>query len=116
MWYPPPLDHLVALTDDTGIIQHATHDVPNRSTGYCTDDVSRAFMVACRAAAHPGLRSTAIKLGRIYLSFLHDAQLPDGRFHNFMAFDRTWLDEAGSEDSLGRAVWALGFGMLNAPA
>jgi hypothetical protein len=46
----PPLDHLIALTDDTGIVQHATYDVPNRSTGYCTDDVARAFMVAVAAS------------------------------------------------------------------
>jgi hypothetical protein len=115
MWHPPPLDHLTALSDDTGIVQHATRDVPNRSTGYCTDDVSRAFIVACLAAAHPAQRPEAVRLGRIYLSFLHDAQTPDGRFHNFMAFDRTWLDESGSEDSFGRALWALGVGVHAAP-
>jgi hypothetical protein len=115
MWHPPPLDHLTALSDDTGIVQHATRDVPNRSTGYCTDDVSRAFIVACLAAAHPAQRAEAVRLGRVYLSFLHDAQTPDGRFHNFMAFDRTWLDESGSEDSFGRALWALGVGVHTAP-
>ena len=103
------------MTDDTGIVQHAVLDVPNRSTGYCTDDVARGFIVACLAAAHDRLRDDAFKLARTYLSFLHDAQLPDGRFHNFMAFDRTWLDEVGSEDSIGRAIWALGVGVRCAP-
>ncbi|MBV9648289.1 MAG: hypothetical protein JO043_12540 [Candidatus Eremiobacteraeota bacterium] len=111
----PALTHLRALSDDTGMIQHAFLDVPNRSTGYCVDDVARAFIVATQAASHPGLREEAVRLGRIYLSFLHDAQLPDGRFHNFMAYDRRWLDDAGSEDSFGRAVWALGFGVKRAP-
>jgi hypothetical protein len=115
MWQHPSLDHLVSLSDDTGIVQHATHDVPNRSTGYCTDDVSRAFIVTCLAAPHERLHAQALRLGGIYLSFLHDAQLEDGRFHNFMSFDRRWLDESGSEDSIGRAIWALGVGVRCAP-
>ncbi len=28
--------------------------------------------------------------------------------HNFMAYDRRWLDEPHSGDHLGRTVWALG--------
>jgi hypothetical protein len=115
MWQHPSLDHLVAMTDDTGIAQHAVLDVPNRSTGYCTDDIARGFIVACLAASHDRLRDDALRLARTYLSFLHDAQLPDGRFHNFMSFDRRWLDEVGSEDSIGRAIWALGVGMHCAP-
>lgn len=115
MWRTPPLTHLIALTDDVGVIQHAVHDVPNRSTGYCTDDVSRAFMVAIMAAEHESTREVAVRLARTYLAFLHDAQLRDGRFHNFMGYDRRWLDDVGSEDSFGRAIWALGFGLRCAP-
>jgi hypothetical protein len=115
MWHPPSLDHLRTLTDDTGVIQHAVRDVPNRSTGYCTDDVARAFIVACGAAGHERLRPEALRLGAIYLSFLHDAQTRDGRFHNFMSYERTWLDEVGTQDSIGRAVWALGVGMRDGP-
>ena len=114
MWRAPSLDHLTALTDDTGIAQHAHGDVPNRHEGYCTDDVSRAFMVALAAAAEDRYRSEALRLARIYLSFLLHAQRADGRFGNFMSFERTWLDEAGTEDSNGRAIWALGFGLLHA--
>ena len=29
-------------------------------------------------------------------------------FRNFLSFDRRWLEEAGSEDSHARALWALG--------
>ena len=115
MWQAPKLDHLTALTDDTGLIQHAIREIPNRSTGYCVDDVARGFIVACGAARHEKLRAEALRLGRIYLAFLHDAQLPDGRFHNFMAYDRHWLDEVGGDDSIGRAIWALGVGMRHAP-
>lgn len=112
---PPPLDHLIALSDDTGILQHADDDVPNRNEGYCTDDAARAFIVAIRASERAQYRDLAIRLARTYLAFLRHAQLADGRFHNFMSFERTWLDEAGSEDSIGRACWAVGFGARYAP-
>ena len=107
----PPLDHLLALSDDTGIIQHATLDVPNRATGYCTDDVSRAFMFAVQRLRAEPTNTTLKKLAGIYLAFLSDAQLPDGWFHNFMGYDRRWIDERGTQDSFGRALWSLGYGM-----
>jgi len=107
----PVLDHLVTLTDDVGVIQHAVHDVPARSTGYCTDDVARALMVAVGAAAEKDLRKSANRLAERYLAFLYDAQLADGRFHNFMGYDRRWLDLVGTQDSFGRALWSVGFGM-----
>ena len=112
---PPPLDHLLALSDDTGVIQHAVHDVPNRSTGYCSDDVSRAFMAAVAKLQLEPRNETALRLAGVYLSFLHDAQMEDGWFHNFMSFDRRWLDDRGTQDSFGRTVWALGYGMRYAP-
>lgn len=107
----PELDHLIALTDDVGVIQHAVEDVPNRSTGYCTDDVSRAFMAVLAKLEIDPTDATAERMATIYLSFLHDAQLPDGRFHNFMSYERTWLDAVGTHDSVGRALWSLGYGM-----
>ncbi len=57
----------------------------------------------------------AHRLASTYLSFLQHAQLDDGRFHNFMDYDRCWLDEVGTHDSCGRAIWALGYGVANAP-
>jgi len=107
----PPLDHLLALSDDTGIIQHATFDVPHRATGYCTDDVSRAFMLAIQRLRAEPTNGTLKRLAGIYLAFLSDAQLPDGWFHNFMSYDREWIDERGTQDSFGRALWSLGYGM-----
>jgi hypothetical protein len=111
----PTLDHLETLTDDVGVIQHAIYDVPNRSTGYCTDDVSRALMVAIAASRDRELHDTAMHLTEIYIAFLFDAQLRDGRFHNFMGYDRRWLDIVGTQDSIGRALWSIGFGMRFAP-
>jgi hypothetical protein len=107
----PPLDYLATLSDDTGVIQHAVEDVPNRSTGYCTDDVSRGFMVALARMNLKPKDAVADWLASIYLAFLYDAQSEDGRFHNFMSYDREWLDAIGTQDSIGRAIWSLGYGM-----
>ncbi len=98
-----------------GVIQHATEDIPNRATGYCTDDVARALIVVYQKLAIDPGDAEALRLAPIYLAFLQDAQLPDGRFHNFMGYDRQWLDCVGTHDSVGRALWALGFGMRYAP-
>lgn len=103
------LKHLRLMTDDTGILQHAKFTVPNRSHGYCVDDNARALMVATRAHDLNRTDASLADLSAIYLSFLDDAFDPDtGRFRNFMSYGRKWLEKAGSEDSHGRALWALG--------
>jgi hypothetical protein len=107
----PPLDHLAGLSDDVGIIQHAYESVPNRSTGYCTDDVARALMVVLARMRLSPKDARADRLATVYLSYLADAQLLDGRFHNFMSYGRQWLDAVGTRDSNGRAIWSLGYAM-----
>ena len=111
----PALEHVAVLSDNTGIIQHANETVPNRSTGYCTDDVARAFMVALARLRMAPRDETAMRLASTYLSFLESAQIEDGRFHNFMSYERNWLDDVGTQDSCGRAMWALGYGVRYAP-
>ena len=108
---PPPLDlgHLLTLSDDTGIFQHALFTVPNRHEGYTTDDNARALMVA--ALAEPLLPDQGRVLrdlsGR-YLAFLiHAFDAPTGRFRNFMSFERTWLERVGAENAHARALRAL---------
>lgn len=50
------------------------------------------------------------RLTSIYLSFIDYAFNPaNGRFRNFMSYERQWLEEEGSEDSAGRTMWALGY-------
>jgi len=104
------LDHLRRLTDDTGIIQHCTWTVPNRLEGYCTDDNARALLAAVLLEQVGGGRwPEARDLATRYLAFLWDAFNPRrGRFRNFMNYRRQWLEEVGSEDAHGRAIWALG--------
>jgi glycosyltransferase involved in cell wall biosynthesis len=103
------LKHLRSMTDDTGVLQHAKFTIPDRAHGYCVDDNARALIVATRAHDLDKTDSSVADLSTIYLSFLDDAFNPDaGRFRNFMSYERRWLEDLGSEDSHGRALWALG--------
>ncbi len=112
----PPflLDHVRRMTDDTGIIQHAKFGIPNLKEGYCLDDNARALLMvlmAYKQKKHP----LALELSPVYLSYIHYMQNDDGTFRNFLSFSRNFLDEVGSEDSFGRAIWSLGYLLGNAP-
>jgi len=101
------LDHLQRMTDDTGIVQHATYSVPARRTGYCVDDNARALIVAVHAdRVHAS--TAARSLVTTYLSYLHCSQESDGIFRNFMSYDRSLERAVASDDCIGRALWALG--------
>ena len=103
------LKHLRLMTDGTGMLQHATFTVPNRAHGYCVDDNARALIVATRTHDFNRHESGIVELASVNLSFLNDAfNAEAGRFRNFMSYDRRWLEDVGSEDSHGRALWALG--------
>jgi glycosyltransferase involved in cell wall biosynthesis len=98
------LSHVAVLTDGTGVLQHALVAVPNPLEGYTTDDNARALQLAVLAGDDPH----ALRIVRRTLSFLHYALNPaTGRFHNFMSYDRRWLDEEGGENTQARAVRAL---------
>jgi hypothetical protein len=111
----PDLRHLFALTDDTGIYQHAVYATPNRHTGYTTDDNARAALVAAwlwRHVRDPRLLDCL----QTYLSALHGALPASGRpFRNFQAYDRSWLDGGGGDDCQGRVLWALGYVAAHPP-
>ncbi len=102
------LAHVLRLTDDTGIVQHAKYGIPNLKEGYCLDDNARALIMALMAYQRNKSKE-ALDLLPIYLSFIHYMQRDDGNFRNFLSFKREYLDEVGSEDSFGRTVWALGY-------
>jgi glycosyltransferase involved in cell wall biosynthesis len=103
--------HLLAMTDDTGILQHAIFSVPNTREGYTTDDNARALIVSTlldKSETRTGRREYS-NLSHRYLSFLWLAFHPEtGRFRNFLGYDRKWLEDVGSDDSHGRALWSLG--------
>ncbi|MFA6286532.1 MAG: glycosyltransferase family 4 protein [Opitutaceae bacterium] len=102
-------DHVLRMSDSAGMFQHALYSVPNRSHGYCTDDNARALMLILLwkelGETSPALERMATNCA----AFLAHALNPQTkRFRNFMGYDRRWLEENGSEDSHGRALWALG--------
>ena len=107
---PVKLDHLQALTDDTGILQHAKYSIPNRSEGYTTDDNARA-LIACIKYRQLFGNSETEKLIDLYMAFLLHMQRSDGKFHNLLGYERQFQDEVGSEDCMGRALWACGYVM-----
>ena len=102
--------HLWGMSDDTGILQHAIYALPNCNEGYTTDDNARALIVSTLLnEGDPASGARHASLSRRYLAFLWLAFGGDtGRFKNFLSYDRRWLEEVGSEDSHGRALWALG--------
>lgn len=114
------LRHVQALTDDTGMLQHAVFQVPRYDDGYCLDDNARALLLMARLAEtgsdDPGVVAA---LAVRYLAFVNHAfDRTSGRFRNFMSYGRQWLESRGSEDSHARALWALGtvVGRATAPA
>ena len=105
----PPLkiDYLRSFTDDTGVFQHAKYCIPRRNEGYTTDDNARA-LIACiryhRLKNDPEMKT----LANVYLAFLNHMQKPDGNFHNYLGYERSFLDVDGSEDCMGRTLWSCG--------
>ncbi len=101
------LDHFHHMSDDTGILQHAIFAVPNYREGYCIDDNSRALIVSIlleEIGSNEAYRLTSRYLA--FISYAFDSQTR--RFHNLMDYNHTWLEGSGSDESHGRALWALG--------
>ena len=105
------ITHMLNLTDDTGILQHAIYSVPNAREGYTTDDNARALIVSTLLddePKHAGRREYP-NLSHRYLAFLWLAfNTETGRFRNFLSYNRRWSENVGSDDSHGRALWSLG--------
>ncbi len=98
-------DHLLRLSDDTGLLEHARGATPRREHGYCVDDVARAMVVLAREPELPG---TLRRLLERYLAFVAHAQHGSGAFHNRLGYDRHWHDKPDIGDWWGRALWGLG--------
>ena len=114
---PLKLDHLRRMTDDTGMFQHAIFTVPNYHEGYTIDDNARALTVST-LLEELGNEETADLTSRYFAFVWYAFNSNTGRFRNFMNYQRSWLEKNGSDDSHGRALWALGtvLGRSNTPA
>jgi glycosyltransferase involved in cell wall biosynthesis len=100
-------DHLLSMSDSTGLLQHAVYGIPDRSHGYCIDDNARALLVAATLSGAGETRLPEAMTTR-FAAFIQHAWNPDiQRFRNFMSYERRWLEDQGSEDSHGRTLWAL---------
>ncbi len=101
-----PLTHLDRMTDSTGLIQHAIYSLPRRESGYTTDDNARALRLCARLWSE---QADEPLLSRVscYLSFLEHARCSSRGFHNFLSYQRDWLDTGGTGDCQGQAVLAL---------
>jgi glycosyltransferase involved in cell wall biosynthesis len=102
------IGHLLSMCDSTGLLQHAIHSIPDRAHGYCVDDNARALLLSSSLATFGDVQLAEPLIVR-FAAFLQHAWNSDThRFRNFMSYDRRWLEAQGSEDSHGRALWALG--------
>jgi hypothetical protein len=108
----PPFAHILRMTDQRGIFEHADGVVPRYECGYCLDDVARALIVVCRQRpVTPTLETLVAR----YFRFVVRAQAPDGRCHNRLDRLGRWEDRPGTGDWWGRALWGLGTAAARAP-
>jgi hypothetical protein len=98
----PDYRHLLRMSDDVGLFEHAAGPLPRREHGYCLDDVARGLVVLSREP-----RPELSRLQEIFLAFTAHAHA-DGRFHNRLGYDRRWQDAPDLGDWWGRALWGLG--------
>jgi hypothetical protein len=105
----PSLKTILALTNNIGIVQHTRYKTPDLRHGYCLDDNGRALVFTTRYLNYTNKnREMILKLSNTYLSYINVCQKPNGWMHNFISFDNHFLENTGSEDSFGRAIWGLG--------
>lgn len=106
----PPIEtkYIKNLSDKFGIIQFANHTKPDIHSGYCLDDNARALIGFTELYSKKKKQSTLDSI-KTYLDFIKFVQKKNGRFHNFVSYQKTFIDQSESEDSFGRAVWSLGF-------
>lgn len=107
------LEHLLHMSDDIGLFEHAEFQAPRLEHGYCVDDVARGLVVVAR---EPAPSEDHIQLGGVYLRFLAGALAIDGRFHNRRNIAGVWTDKPSVEDCWGRALWGLGTAVARMPA
>jgi glycosyltransferase involved in cell wall biosynthesis len=102
------LGQIKTLTDKFGMIQFATHTKPDTTSGYCLDDNTRAMLAFAMLYRQKPSRECLDYITR-YLDFIGFVQQPSGKFYNFVAYNKTIIDKSESEDSIGRAIWSLGY-------
>lgn len=101
----PVFDHLLRLSDRRGTVEHALLAEPQRSGGYCTDDMAQVLVVATR---QPDPDGSVKGLAGLAVRFLNEAQSYAGTCRNRMDANGNWLDQPTADEWWGRCLWALG--------
>jgi hypothetical protein len=108
----PSFAHLLRLTDDTGLLEHALGRIPRRREGYTTDDNARALWTVTEWLSF-GLEAVSLeernelnRLADIYIAFMLWTQNDDGWWLNNFSYDRTLEPEEISHDCQGRSIWS----------
>jgi hypothetical protein len=104
----PRFTHLRKLMAPAGIVQFCRGLEPDAESGTCLDDNARALLVAIMALAADPSDPVARAVGDAAARFVFGAQRPDGSFHNLADIRGDYLDDVGSEESIGRAIWVSG--------
>lgn len=103
------LDHLIRMTDSTGLYHHAIGSIPNYEEGYCTDDNARALLLTVLLEEVYEDKEKVMELSGKFSAFVNYAFNKEKKhFRNFMSYDRKWIEDVGSDDCQGRSIWALG--------
>ncbi len=97
-------NHLVAMSDNRGLFEHAEGRVPRREHGYCTDDNARLLTIT---SLHDDV-GDAHRLSRMALRFVREAQMSDGSSRNRMNTEGRWTDLPSTDDCWGRGLAGLG--------
>ena len=96
--------HLLRMSDDVGLFEHARGAVPRREHGYCLDDAARGLVVLSREQELTPQLSRVQETLFAFTAHAHE----NGRFRNRLGYDRGWQDAPGLGDWWGRALWGLG--------
>lgn len=113
--FNPPLpqiryDHLHDLTGPYGVFEHAHYRSPRLGDGYTTDDNARVLVVLANAT-QPA-EEMLVKKAK---NFVLEARGEHG-WRNRRTASGIWSNSLGSDDSMGRALWGLGYFAGSDPA
>lgn len=98
--------HIFRLTDVTGILHHSNYDVPDQSKGYTSIDNARALIMAVKLFEQTHSKRVESLINK-YVSFLSNAQNPDGTFQNAMGYNRVFQEGDVPDECFGRCLGAL---------
>lgn len=105
------LNHIKNMTTDFGMLQFSKLNKPDPDSGYTLDDNARALIAMCQYYKQ-FKDDSVIPYIDTYLNFIEYCQSKDGRFFNYVDFNKKITIQNNNEnleDCSGRAMWALGY-------